>query len=195
LYLKTGLNWSAKKADDVSMAYDIGAIIGSIAGGVISDIIGYRSPVVVAYLLLSLATMGYYSFASADVLWNAVALGLVGITVGGPYALIIATVSADLGQRSTFTGNSAALGTVTGVIDGTGSIGSAIGQAIVPFLNKELGWHAVFYVFMLFNGIAVVFLVKICYNDCRKILHRWRNRKQTQLIFEGTDNANFSHTT
>ena len=68
--------------------------------------------------------------ASSVIIWNALALGLVGMTVGGPYALIIGTVSADLGQRSTLTGNPAALGTVTGLIDGTGSIGSAIGQVI-----------------------------------------------------------------
>jgi len=38
---------------------------------------------------------------------------------------------------------------VLGIIDGTGSIGAAIGQVILPFIQARAGWKWVFYSFMI----------------------------------------------
>ena len=53
---------------------------------------------------------------------------LAGVLVNGPYALITTAVSADLGTHESLKGNAKALATVTAIIDGTGSIGAAIGR-------------------------------------------------------------------
>ena len=53
----------------------------------------------------------------------AVLLALCGLAVNGPYALITTAVSADLGTHKTVRDNAKALGMVTAIIDGTGSIG------------------------------------------------------------------------
>ncbi|MCV4698608.1 hypothetical protein OFB92_36410, partial [Escherichia coli] len=56
-----------------------------------------------------------------------VMLIICGVLVNGPYALITTAVSADLGTHESLKGNAKALSTVTAIIDGTGSIGAALG--------------------------------------------------------------------
>ena len=65
---------------------------------------------------------------------NIALLLVVGLLVNGPYALITTAVSADLGIHPSLRGSAKALATVTSIIDGTGSIGAAIG----PFLAGAL---------------------------------------------------------
>lgn len=42
--------------------------------------------------------------------------------------MISSAISADLGRQEGMAGNSEALATVTGIVDGTGSMGAALGQ-------------------------------------------------------------------
>lgn len=42
--------------------------------------------------------------------------------------MISSAISADLGRQDLVKGSSEALATVTGIVDGTGSIGAAVGQ-------------------------------------------------------------------
>ena len=65
---------------------------------------------------------------------NVVLLLTVGLLVNGPYALITTAVSAELGTHPSLRGSGKALATVTSIIDGTGSIGAAVG----PFLAGAL---------------------------------------------------------
>ena len=44
--------------------------------------------------------------------------------------MIGGTVAADLGQRGPMKHNKEALATVTGIVDGTGTLGAAIGQVM-----------------------------------------------------------------
>lgn len=44
--------------------------------------------------------------------------------------MISSAISADLGRQEALMGNQEALATVTGIVDGTGSIGAAGGQVI-----------------------------------------------------------------
>lgn len=54
---------------------------------------------------------------------STVLMFFVGLFVNIPYALITTSVSADLGTRPDLRNSNRALATVTGIIDGTGSIG------------------------------------------------------------------------
>ena len=38
---------------------------------------------------------------------------------------------------------------LSGIIDGTGSIGAAVGQVILPYIQASAGWKWVFYSFMI----------------------------------------------
>ena len=59
---------------------------------------------------------------------------LSGFLLGGPANLISSAIASDLGNHPTISGDSEALGTVTGIIDGTGSLGAAVGQYFVGAL-------------------------------------------------------------
>ena len=53
---------------------------------------------------------------------------VTGLLVNGPYALITTSVSAELGTHKSLVSSSKALATVTAIIDGTGSVGAAVGR-------------------------------------------------------------------
>jgi len=80
----------------------------------------------------------------------------VGILVNGPYALITTAVSAELGTHSSLGDNSKALATVAAIIDGTGSIGAAVGPLLAGLVSEWSGWHNVFYMLMYANLMALL---------------------------------------
>lgn len=81
---------------------------------------------------------------------------LAGVLVNGPYALITTAVSAELGTHPSLGGNSKALATVTALIDGTGSIGAAVGPLLAGVVSNWAGWHNVFYMLMASDVIALL---------------------------------------
>ena len=165
VYLSQGLHWNDKESDILSSFYDIGGIIGSILAGIVSDVIGRRSPVVCIMLILSIALLFMYENAGSDYDSNSILMTLTGLTIGGPANLVSAAVSADLGKQDTLRGNEAALATVIGIVDGTGSIGAAIGQFLIPRINKTFGWHGVFYFLAVMSFFSVVCLLPILIED------------------------------
>lgn len=52
--------------------------------------------------------------------------------------MISSAISADLGRQDLVKGSSEALATVTGIVDGTGSIGAAVGQVRLSKENRGL---------------------------------------------------------
>lgn len=74
---------------------------------------------------------------------------VVGFFIGGAANMISATITADLGKQGPIQGNTEALATVTGIVDGTGSVGAAIGQILVPLIQTNLDWKSVFYFFII----------------------------------------------
>jgi OPA family glycerol-3-phosphate transporter-like MFS transporter 3 len=83
---------------------------------------------------------------------NAILMTIVGFFVGGAANIISATITADLGKQGAIQGNKDGLATVTGIVDGTGSVGAAIGQILVPLIQNSFNW---FYVFYLFIGLVI----------------------------------------
>lgn len=63
-----------------------------------------------------------------DQVINGVLLAITGLFIGGPSNIISSAISADLGRQDALRGSKEALATVTGIVDGTGSIGAAAGQ-------------------------------------------------------------------
>ena len=78
---------------------------------------------------------------------------LLGLLVNGPYALITTAVSAELGTHPSLHGSSSALATVTAIIDGTGSVGAALG----PFMAGAVPtFDMVFYFLMGADILALL---------------------------------------
>lgn len=74
---------------------------------------------------------------------------VTGAFIGGPANMISAAITADLGRQEILADNDQALSTVTGIVDGTGSFGAAIGQILIPVIQKSFDWSFVFYFFII----------------------------------------------
>uniref|UniRef100_A0A8C2IJ41 Solute carrier family 37 member 1 n=1 Tax=Cyprinus carpio TaxID=7962 RepID=A0A8C2IJ41_CYPCA len=160
-YTTTTTHLDAKKAGDLSTLFDVGGIVGGILAGVISDKMGKRATTCAVMLLLAAPTLYGFSMISQFGLGPTVGMLLVcGGLVNGPYALITTAVSADLGTHKSLKGNARALSTVTAIIDGTGSVGAAVGPLLAGLLSAQ-GWDQVFYMLMTADFLALLLLLRL----------------------------------
>uniref|UniRef100_A0A673YVV7 Solute carrier family 37 member 1 n=1 Tax=Salmo trutta TaxID=8032 RepID=A0A673YVV7_SALTR len=161
LYITKAAHLDAKKAGELSTLFDVGGIVGGILAGVISDKLGKRATTCAVMLLLAAPTLYGFSMISEFGLGPTIGMLLVcGGLVNGPYALITTAVSADLGTHKSLKGNSRALSTVTAIIDGTGSVGAAIGPLLAGVLSSR-GWNQVFYMLMAADFLALMLLLRL----------------------------------
>lgn len=127
----------------------------------ISDYSGMSACTCSALILMAVPMLLIYQvYGAFTILINVVLLFILGILVNGPYALITTSVSAELGQHSCLQGNSKALATVTAIIDGTGSLGAAVGPFLAGFFSAS-GWENVFYMLVIANIMAFVLLLRL----------------------------------
>ncbi|XP_008326005.1 glucose-6-phosphate exchanger SLC37A1 isoform X1 [Cynoglossus semilaevis] len=161
LYITKAAHLDAKRAGDLSTLFDVGGIIGAVLAGVVSDKQGKRATTCAVMLLLAAPTLYVFSMISELGLGPTIVMLLVcGGLVNGPYALITTAVSADLGTHKSLKGNARALSTVTAIIDGTGSVGAALGPLLAGLLSAG-GWNHVFYMLMASDFIALLFLLRL----------------------------------
>lgn len=113
----------------------------------------------------------YESIGASSLALNITLLIIVGLLVNGPYALITTSVSAELGTHSSLEGNSKALATVTSIIDGTGSIGAAVGPLLAGFVtNSNKDWQNVFYMLMISDICALILLLRLVKHELRSMI-------------------------
>ncbi|XP_068401898.1 glucose-6-phosphate exchanger SLC37A1 [Eschrichtius robustus] len=165
LYITNVDHLDVKKAGELSTLFDVGGIFGGILAGVISDRLEKRASTCGLMLLLAAPTLYMFSAISKMGLEATIAMLLLsGALVSGPYALITTAVSADLGTHKSLKGNSHALATVTAIIDGTGSVGAALGPLLAGLLSPS-GWNNVFYMLMFADACALVFLLRLIHKE------------------------------
>ncbi|XP_060012542.1 sugar phosphate exchanger 3 isoform X2 [Lagenorhynchus albirostris] len=167
-YLSNNFGWKEAEADKLSIWYDVGGIIGGTLQGFISDVLQKRAPVLALSLLLAVGSLVGYSRSPNDKSINALLMAVTGFFIGGPSNMISSAISADLGRQELIQGSTEALATVTGIVDGTGSIGAAVGQYLVSLIQDNLGWMWVFYFFILMTSCTILFISplivrEICY--------------------------------
>uniref|UniRef100_H2YK09 Sugar phosphate exchanger 3 n=1 Tax=Ciona savignyi TaxID=51511 RepID=H2YK09_CIOSA len=153
---------NATMAGLMSTLFDIGGIFGGITAGLLSDHSGACATTCSLMLLyVSLPQMYLFNtYASVSTTVSITLLIITGAFVNGPYALITTAVSADLGTHEVLKGNAKALSTVTAIIDGTGSIGAAIGPYLTGVISKT-GWKSVFYMLIAANFSAMILLLRL----------------------------------
>uniref|UniRef100_A0A6I8N917 Solute carrier family 37 member 1 n=1 Tax=Ornithorhynchus anatinus TaxID=9258 RepID=A0A6I8N917_ORNAN len=165
LYITNVDHLDAKKAGDLSTLFDVGGIFGGILAGTVSDRLGKRASTCGLMLLLAAPTLYIFSTISKMGLEATVVMLLIsGALVNGPYALITTAVSADLGTHKSLKGNSRALSTVTAIIDGTGSVGAALGPLLAGLISPS-GWNNVFYMLMVADACALLFLLRLIHKE------------------------------
>ncbi|XP_053408144.1 glucose-6-phosphate exchanger SLC37A2-like isoform X1 [Mercenaria mercenaria] len=183
-YISYKTSYDAEVAGDLSTLFDVGGIVGGIIAGLVSDFTRGRASTCVVMLTLAAPMMFVYNEYGSINYAHSVGLLLVcGFFVNGPYALITTAVSADLGTHKSLQGNSKALATVTAIIDGTGSIGAAIGPLLTGVISPT-GWNNVFWMLIAADVFAMVFLIRLV----TKEIHMWRLTGCTREIEDVTVN-------
>ncbi|KAJ0491567.1 putative major facilitator superfamily, MFS transporter superfamily [Helianthus annuus] len=163
-----GVHLSHKTAGILSTIFDIGGVVGGILAGYISDLIDARAVTSIVFLILSIpALVVYRLYGSISMFSNVFLMFLSGLLVNGPYALITTAVAADLGTQSSIKGNSRALATVSAIIDGTGSVGAALGPLLAGYISTR-GWNSVFFMLILSLSVAGLLLVRVVRNEIKE---------------------------
>ncbi|EEC73708.1 hypothetical protein OsI_08306 [Oryza sativa Indica Group] len=170
-----GKEMSVTSAGYLSALFDVGGIIGGILAGFISDHLNARATTAAIFMYLAIPSLyAFHAYGSTSEVANIGLMMISGLFVNGPYALITTAVSADLGTHKSLKGDSRALATVTSIIDGTGSLGAALGPFITGFISKR-GWDSVFTMLIFCALAAGVLLSRIVKSEIVHIIQNRRN--------------------
>lgn len=174
---------SNSKAGALSTLFDVGGVFGGILAGHISDHLDARAITAASFMYCAIPALFFYrAYGSISLFWNAALMIITGLFVNGPYALITTAVSADLGTHGSLKGNSKALATVTAIIDGTGSVGAAIGPLLTGYLSTR-SWSAVFTMLTVTALVAGLLLTKLVVAEVKvKLRARRSSRLEESLI-------------
>ncbi|GBP57338.1 Putative glycerol-3-phosphate transporter 1 [Eumeta japonica] len=180
----------------LSTVFDVGGVVGAMLAGAVADASGCPGLVCAVFYVLSAPSIKLVIFHAtvcvrlksltaprlphaqlfAYQLWgagtyalNVSLLILNGVLINAPYALITTAVSAELGTHSCLAGNSRALATVTAIIDGTGSVGAALGPMLAGVVSARVGWPQVFYMLIACNMLALLLLIRIVRTELTKL--------------------------
>ncbi|KAH0658348.1 hypothetical protein KY289_027096 [Solanum tuberosum] len=167
---------SNEESGNLSTLFDVGGVIGGILAGYISDKLGARAITAASFMYCVIPALYLYrSYGHISMTINIILMLIAGVFVNGPYALITTAVSADLGTHSSLKGNSRALATVTAIIDGTGSIGAAVGPFLTGYISAD-SWNAVFVMLMGSALVAGLFLTRLVVTEVNGKIQEFRSQ-------------------
>ncbi|XP_054709352.1 glucose-6-phosphate exchanger SLC37A2-like [Uloborus diversus] len=167
-YLAHATGVGSQASAYLSIAFDVGGILGGVAAGIISDYTGANGLTCVCFLGLAVPSLFIFeAYGNVSKASNIILQLICGALVNGPYALITTAVSAELGTHESIKNNSKALSTVTAIIDGTGSIGAAIGPLLAGMVS-ELSWSYVFYMMMVADFCALISLSRTAIKEAKQ---------------------------
>lgn len=180
-----GERYGPTTSADLSTMFDVGGIIGGILAGFVSDKTKCSGITVVVMLFLAGPMLFVYRFfANANLKVNIALMILSGVLVNGPYALITTAVSANLGTHPCLQGNTKAMATVTAIIDGTGSMGAALGPLLTGIISPT-GWNNVFYMLISADLFAAILLSRQVWFEISQNCLRRRERVRLAYLESG----------
>lgn len=172
MYIRDAGGFDPSVSADLSAVFDFGGIIGGILAGFISDRTRSSAITCVTMLVLAIPTLYLYSTLGFLSIGHCVGLLIpLGLLVNGPYGLITTAVSADLGTHESLATDSRALATVSGIIDGAGSVGAAFGPLLCGLL-KPYGWPVIIIMLMVALGLAALLLLRRAIFELRLCLRQ-----------------------
>jgi len=172
-----GVHVTSEDAAYFATLFDVGGIVGGIIAGVASDRTGRPASACAIMIILAIPSMWSYNYFGQQYPFNPedsngwvyaghiVLLMVSGLLVNGPYALITTAVSAELGTHKSLKGSSKALATVTSIIDGTGSVGAAVGPYLAGALQGSGSNSSVFYMLMAADVLSLLFLSRLVISE------------------------------
>lgn len=157
-YITSSTTLNSEESAYLSTPFDVGGMLGAIVAGYLCDRYKKSGTTCVVMLVMAIpAMLTYEQFASLSNYHNIALQLLAGFMVNGPYALITTAVSTDLGGRIK---DGKAMATVAAIIDGTGSIGAAVGPLFAGYVSAD-GWESVFMMLMASDLIAALCLTRV----------------------------------
>lgn len=165
-----GKTFDPVTANLIASLYSVGMMPGGIIVGTVSDLFGGRRAVVIgvfmSLLIVFLAVFAVFSESGQlGAVPMLVMLACMGILVGGPNNIITSAVAADLASHPSVRGNNKSLGTVTGLINGCGSITASIGLLAVGPLSNRFGWGAVWIYLIACTGTGTLLMSNKIYAE------------------------------
>jgi OPA family glycerol-3-phosphate transporter-like MFS transporter 1/2 len=170
-------------ASYLSIYFDMGGIVGGIIAGLLAD--KFKKPAIIsvsAMIICMPVLLGYRTVsehAIGGVAGNILVMFILGAFVNGPYALITTAVSADLGNHPTLGSDASALATVSGIVDGMGTLGAAAQGVLVSLVSSAGGdkgqgqtqnWDAVFFMLIACCGVAALCLSRLLIREFKEVL-------------------------
>ncbi|KAF5188674.1 Glycerol-3-phosphate transporter protein [Thalictrum thalictroides] len=179
---------SNETAGNLSTMFDVGGVVGGILAGHISDRLNARAITAASFMYCAIPALFFYrSYGHVSLCVNIALMFVTGVFVNGPYALITTAVSADLGTHTSLNGNSRALATVTAIIDGTGSVGAALGPLLTGYISTK-SWNAVFTMLMGAALVAGLFLTQLVVAEVAAKIEIMREETNPSLRHPTIDN-------
>jgi OPA family sugar phosphate sensor protein UhpC-like MFS transporter len=154
-YLSTALHYPNGTAANVSSSFEVGGVLGTIGMGFLSDRFRSvpRSVFASAWLvLLAGALYLYVQVGGLGMGVNFAAMALVGALLFGPDSLLSGAAAQDAGGKY-------AAGVAAGMVNGIGSVGAILQEALTRGVSARYGWDKLFYVFVglaLFSAACLV---------------------------------------
>lgn len=156
-FLETSLSYDKETAGYLSTSFEIGGVVGTIVVGWASDRFRRFTRAEWAtgsIVLLTVALLVYAKVSGLGVIPNFVAMALVGFLLFGPDALISGAAAQDVGGPR-------AAAVAAGMINGIGSLGAVLQEAVTVGVSKRWGWDALFLSFVVFAAASAVALVPV----------------------------------
>eukprot|EP01084_Bolivina_argentea_P145450 254939_1 len=158
--------------------FNVGSIIGGWICGYFTDRYKLlskhgRSPIILLFLLLSIPSVfALYFKPSKYWFFYGLLCFAAGFFVGGPTNLISTVMATDIGKLQEIKGNPASFSTVSGIIDGTGSIGAAVSDYLAAWIS-DYGKSQ--YVYAMLAGellIGAFLILPVVRSDLKGIMNR-----------------------
>lgn len=160
LYLIKVFQYSSSKAGYVSLAFDVGGIIGSVFVGHTSDICLKGKDMLICLFTIVGSTVSlllFWAFPTVNCSILIVFLIWIGGMYGGSDILLCGSVAAKLGKRYK---TESSVTHVTGLVNGVGSLGTVIEGPLIAYFTSEFGWDSVLLLIFVFSAIASYFAMK-----------------------------------
>jgi OPA family sugar phosphate sensor protein UhpC-like MFS transporter len=154
-YLATSLHYSDGMASSMSSSFEAGGVVGTIGMGFLSNRLRSvpRSVLASAWLvLLAGALYLYVQIGGLGMGVNYAAMALAGALLFGPDSLLSGAAAQDAGGKY-------AAGVAAGMVNGIGSVGAILQEALTRWVSARYGWDKLFYVFVglaLFSALCLV---------------------------------------
>jgi OPA family glycerol-3-phosphate transporter-like MFS transporter 3 len=129
---------SQATADNLTVLFDVSMIFGTATLGLVTDRVGgVRSPLFVGSFVVGSLPLLFLPALRQSTFHYAAAFVTVGLFSGGPAHMYGTAVSVDLGEAAAAAGAPGLVSSLSGLIDGIGTLGAAVGQSIVARVASE----------------------------------------------------------